>query len=106
MTSGARCGELCAFAAFALRFEHSGSARPAARAQLRSNLKEKDTKRHEQRRVALDAETCAVLTEHTERWDACGSTTLRVYAAWVDKRALRWRNRSPTGSCLAIRDPH
>jgi integrase len=36
----------------------------------RSDLHEKDTKSHQERRIALDAETIAILDEHLERQDA------------------------------------
>lgn len=70
MTTGARRGELCA-----LRRSHFDPNTRVLRVPRsvrgrRSNLKEKDTKTHQQRRVALDADTCAVLTEHIERQDA------------------------------------
>lgn len=67
MTTGARRGELCG-----LRWSHVDL--PAgvltfrrAIAQDGRHREEKDTKTHQQRRVALDPETVAVLTEHWER---------------------------------------
>lgn len=71
MTTGARRGELCA-----LRWGHVDLA--AAVASLRMSLyvdddgelKEKDTKTHQQRRVALDAETVEVLRDHLARCEA------------------------------------
>ncbi len=67
MTTGARRGELCA-----LRWSHIDLANGVI--SLRTSIGqdgkarwEKDTKTHQKRRVALDAETVAVLTEHHER---------------------------------------
>ena len=67
MTTGARRGELCG-----LRWSHVDL--PAAVLTFRRAIaqdgrhrEEKDTKTHQQRRVALDPETVAVLTEHWER---------------------------------------
>jgi integrase len=70
MTTGARRGELCA-----LRRTHldaaSGVLRvPRSVAGSRKSMREKDTKTHQQRRVALDAETLAVLREHVAIQDA------------------------------------
>ena len=68
MTTGARRGELCG-----LRWSHvdlpSGvlTYRRAV-AQDGRHREEKDTKTHQQRRVTLDPETVAVLTEH---WARC-----------------------------------
>jgi integrase len=67
MTTGARRGELCA-----LRWAHIDlvNAVIGLRTSIAQDGKtrwEKDTKTHQQRRVALDAETVAVLTEHHER---------------------------------------
>jgi len=67
MTTGARRGELCV-----LRWSHVDL--PAgvltfrrAIAQDGRHREEKDTKTHNKRRVTLDSETVAVLTEHWER---------------------------------------
>jgi len=68
MTTGARRGELCG-----LRWSHVDL--PAAVLTYRRAIaqdgryrEEKDTKTHQQRRVTLDPETVAVLTEH---WARC-----------------------------------
>ena len=68
MTTGARRGELCA-----LRWcdvDLAAGVITVRRASPRTgdSREEKDTKTHQQRRVALDPETIAVLTEHRERW--------------------------------------
>ncbi|MBW0111605.1 tyrosine-type recombinase/integrase [Pseudonocardia sp. KRD-182] len=70
MTTGARRGELCG-----LRWSHvdlpSGVLTyRSAVAQYGGRRELKDTKTHQQRRVALDPETVLVLTEHWERCQA------------------------------------
>ena len=67
MTTGARRGELCA-----LRWSQVDlvNAVVSLRTSIGQDGKvrwEKDTKTHQKRRVALDAETVAVLSEHHER---------------------------------------
>jgi hypothetical protein len=67
MTTGARRGELCA-----LRWSHVDLANGTVTfrrgiAQDGTVLWEKDTKTHQQRRVTIDPETVAVLTEHWDR---------------------------------------
>lgn len=73
MTTGARRGELCA-----LRWTHVdlvGAVLTLRRsiAQHSGEIWEKDTKTHQQRRVVLDPETVAVLTEHWDRHEARAS---------------------------------
>jgi integrase len=68
MTTGARRGEVCA-----LRWRNvdldgrTVQIRRAIATDGRRNLVETDTKTHQQRRVALDEETTAVLGEHKAR---------------------------------------
>lgn len=67
MTTGARRGELCA-----LRWSHVDLMSGAltirrAIAQDGTFREDKDTKTHQQRRLALDPETVAILGEHQER---------------------------------------
>ncbi|HET9871928.1 MAG TPA: tyrosine-type recombinase/integrase [Propionibacteriaceae bacterium] len=67
MTTGARRGEICG-----LRWSHvaldSGVITISRTIYVdRGQLREKDTKTHQQRRVVLDAETVAVLTGHRQR---------------------------------------
>jgi integrase len=67
MTTGARRGELCG-----LRWSHVDLTNGVltirrAIAQHGTDRFEKDTKTHQQRRVALDPETVKALTEHFER---------------------------------------
>ncbi|MGH3613319.1 MAG: tyrosine-type recombinase/integrase [Pseudonocardia sp.] len=64
MTTGARRGELCA-----LRWSHVdlNAGVVTLRRALDAFGEEKDTKTHQQRQLALDADTIAVLTEHWER---------------------------------------
>jgi integrase len=83
MTTGVRRGELCA-----LRWSHVDLLTGAltverAIAQDGRYREEKDTKTHQQRRVALDPETAVLLGEHRER---CRS---RAEAIGVDERVLR-----------------
>jgi integrase len=67
MTTGARRGELCA-----LRWQHVDLDRRVVTlrrsiAQDDEGPREKDTKTHQRRHIALDPETAAVLTEHRQR---------------------------------------
>ncbi|NJC70823.1 tyrosine-type recombinase/integrase [Planosporangium thailandense] len=68
MTTGARRGELCA-----LRWQHVDldagvlTLRRSIYMDEDGELQEKDTKTHQQRRVALDPETMTVLQEHRAR---------------------------------------
>jgi len=69
MVTGARRGELCA-----LRWEHldlTAGVLAVRRSiwQRGKEFGEKDTKDHQKRRVALNPETLAVLTEHRRRWE-------------------------------------
>jgi integrase len=69
MVTGSRRGELCA-----LRWAHVDldGAVLTVRSSIWQRGKavgEKDTKNHQQRRVALDPETVAVLAEHRRRWE-------------------------------------
>jgi integrase len=70
MVTGPRRGELCG-----LRRRHYDRDARILRVHRsvaggRSDLREKDTKTHQERRVALDAETIAILNEHLARQDA------------------------------------
>ncbi len=68
MTTGARRGELCAIHWSDVDLEHSVLLlRRALFLDADGELREKDTKTHQQRRVALDAETVDVLLGHQER---------------------------------------
>jgi len=67
MTTGARRGELCA-----LRWQHVDLDRRVVTlrrgiTQDEDGAREKDTKTHQRRHIALDPETAAVLTEHRQR---------------------------------------
>jgi integrase len=70
MTTGARRGELCALRWSDLDLANAVIHLHASIAQARGRQWTKDTKTHQQRRVALDPETVAVLTEHLERSSA------------------------------------
>jgi integrase len=70
MVTGMRRGELCG-----LRRRHYDRQARILRVHRtlgggRSDLREKDTKTHQERRVALDGETVAILDEHLARQDA------------------------------------
>jgi integrase len=68
MTTGARRGELCALRWSDLDLTNGVIHLHESIAQHGALRWTKDTKTHQQRRVALDPETVAVLTEHLERW--------------------------------------
>jgi integrase len=73
MLTGARRGELCA-----LRWQHVDLGRQVLTvhrsiAQDEEGLREKDTKTHQRRHIALDPETVAILTEH---WTRCAARAL------------------------------
>jgi integrase len=77
MTTGARRAELCA-----LRWRHIdlATATMTVRKSIDQHGKEtteKDTKTHQHRRIALDADTVAVLTEHKARCEE-GATNLGI----------------------------
>jgi integrase len=69
MVTGPRRGELCG-----LRRRHYDREARILRVHRsvaggRADLREKDTKTHQERRIALDAETIAILDEHLARQD-------------------------------------
>jgi integrase len=70
MTTGVRRGELCALRRSYLASDSGVLRVPRSIEGARSAIREKDTKTHQQRRVALDSETRAVLAELVERQDA------------------------------------
>lgn len=80
MTSGARRGELCVLRWSSVDLTPGREVLWLRRAISHSEAgwTEGELKTHQQRRVALDAETVAVLTEHRERWvgrlEALGET--------------------------------
>ncbi len=98
MTTGARRGELCA-----LRWSHVDLVTGVvtlsrAIAQDGSHREEKDTKTHQQRRVALDLETVAALTEH---WKRCSA---RAAAGDVSLTSEAFAfSLVPDGSCTSSR---
>ncbi|WP_308816412.1 tyrosine-type recombinase/integrase [Pseudonocardia alni] len=67
MTTGARRGELCALRWSNVDLDSGTLTIRRAIAQDGRALQEKDTKTHQQRRLALDAETVEVLRDHRER---------------------------------------
>ncbi|MDN5849870.1 MAG: tyrosine-type recombinase/integrase, partial [Nitrococcus sp.] len=70
MTTGARRGELCGLRWSHVDLPNSVLTIRRAIAQDGPDRWEKDTKTHQQRRVALDPETVKALTEHWERCSA------------------------------------
>jgi integrase len=66
MTTGARRGELCAIHWCDLDLEHGVLLLRRSLYMDGGVLREKDTKTHQQRRVALDAETVDVFVRHRE----------------------------------------
>ncbi|MEN3300360.1 MAG: integrase, partial [Pseudonocardia sp.] len=66
MTTGARRGEICALRWNQVDLDGGVLTYRRAIAQYGTELVEKATKTHQQRRVTLDAETVAVLTEHRD----------------------------------------
>jgi integrase len=70
MTTGARRGELCAVHWSAVNLDEGRETLWLHRAITRTDAgwTEGDLKTHQQRRIALDAETAAVLREHRARW--------------------------------------
>lgn len=69
MTSGARRGELCAVRRSHFSTETGVLRIPRSITGSRVTMREKDTKTHQQRRVALDKETQLVIAELVERQD-------------------------------------
>ncbi|MFR9804435.1 tyrosine-type recombinase/integrase [Pseudonocardia sp. RS010] len=67
MTTGARRGEICALRWNQVDLDAGMLTYRRAIAQYGTELVEKPTKTHQQRRVTLDTETVAALTEHRER---------------------------------------
>ncbi|WP_233578799.1 tyrosine-type recombinase/integrase [Micromonospora sp. BL4] len=71
MTTGARRSELCALRWSALDLDAAVlTLRSALYVDDAGMVREQDTKTHQQRRVALDAETVEVLRDHLERCQA------------------------------------
>jgi integrase len=70
MTSGARRGELCAIRWSAISLEAGRETVALRRAISKENGEwvEGGLKTHQQRRIALDDETAAILREHRDRW--------------------------------------
>jgi integrase len=67
MTTGARRGELCALRWSKVDLDNGVIGIATSIAQTGSKTWEKDTKSHQQRRIAIDAETVALLREHLQR---------------------------------------
>jgi integrase len=74
MTSGARRGELCGLRWSDIDLAGAVITLRKSRAQVGREQWEKDTKTHQQRRIALDAETVVVLEEHLSRCAAAAKS--------------------------------
>jgi integrase len=70
MTTGARRGELSGLRWSRIDLDSATMVLRKSRGQVNATQWEKDTKTHQQRRVALDADTVAVLAEHFARCQA------------------------------------
>jgi len=68
VTTGARRGELCAVRWADIDLDHGVLTLSRSIAQVGGKCWEKDTKTHQQRRIALDEETVAILRTHRKRW--------------------------------------
>src|SRR3954470_20376165 len=69
MTTGVRRGELCALRRRHLDLDEAVLTIESGVAGSRARMREKDTKTHQKRRVALDESTVAILQEHLRRQD-------------------------------------
>ncbi len=76
MTTGARRGELCGLRWSGMRLAERDLVVSRSYVQRGAQRREKDTKTHQSRRLALDDVTVTVLTEHLDRClaraEACG----------------------------------
>jgi integrase len=70
MTTGARRGELCSLQRQELELDAAALTIRTGLKRVAGRLVRRDTKTHQQRRVALDTETVQVLTALVERQDA------------------------------------
>jgi integrase len=128
MTTGARRGELCAMRLSLLDLSEGRESvwlRTAIRREPGAGWGEGELKTHQQRRIALDAETAAALREHVDRCreraaalgvelrpDAFvfsnafdGSTFLTPDSVTqrYDRMAARWGSRPRSTSCGTTR---
>jgi integrase len=69
MTTGARRGELCALRRRHLDLDAAALTIEAGVSGNRQGMREKDTKTHQKRRIAVDDDTLDVLRAHLERQD-------------------------------------
>jgi integrase len=101
MTTGARRGELCAIRLHSVDLDEGRETLWLRRAIRKESgvLVEAELKTHQQRRIALDAETAAVLREHIER------ATARAASLGLDLRADAFLfSGSPDSSTFPIPD--
>lgn len=70
MVTGSRRGELCALRWHHINLDSGVVTVRRAIGETDGELEEKDTKSHQQRRVTIDPQTVAILTEHWDRWVA------------------------------------
>jgi integrase len=71
MTTGARRGELCALRRRHVDLDGAVLTIEMSVGGRRTGTRQKDTKTHQMRRVAVDAETVELLREHITRQDDC-----------------------------------
>jgi integrase len=90
MTTGARRGELCGLRRSYLDLEEAVLRVPTSVYGRRGAMKQKDTKTHQQRRIALDPESVTLLREHMAR---------------VDERAAMLKSQIPADAFLFSPDP-
>jgi integrase/DNA-binding transcriptional regulator YhcF (GntR family) len=93
MTTGARRGELCALRWDLLDLDNAVLVIRTSIAQDGAKTWEKDTKTHQQRRIALDTDTVALLRAYRQQCEADGAavgatiaTDGRVFSLSVDHR--------------------
>ena len=99
MTTGARRGELCALSWDRVDLDRAVITIRTSIAQHNTRTWEKDTKSHQQRRIALDADTVALLTAYRTRCEADAavlgvrlSAGARVFSDAID--GCTWRRPS------------
>ncbi|MGH3799844.1 MAG: hypothetical protein ACRDTD_06885 [Pseudonocardiaceae bacterium] len=86
MVTGSRRGEISALRWRHVDFDRGFLLVQRENAQPKSGIKEKETKTGQQRRVALDPETLALLAEHRKRCDSA-APTLTVRSAMTGRHS-------------------
>lgn len=103
MTTGARRGELCALRWDRVDLNRAVITIRTSIAQHNTTTWEKDTKTHQQRRIALDADTVALLRAYRTQCEADAAalgitlaTDARVFSGAID--GSTWRRPSSVGN--------